>query len=136
MGEPGRQQQIAHPPPQTQPLSYEPARRGESGRPWARAFLFSGGYALACVPAVFLFERMRWWEAPLHITSFGACVICAVSAVRYLWASRKDSDGGGGGGVAPRHTRTLAYVAVALAGGFLLLCVLVELLLALTPPFD
>ncbi len=108
-------------------MEYEAPRRIASRRQWAWGFLLSGVYALGCIPAVFIFEHFRWEDAPLHITSFFACIICLVSAVMYLWTGRaaagENVETSGG-------TRTLAYIAIALAGGFLLLCAIVVVLLA------
>ena len=102
-------------------------RRGGSQRQWAWGFLLSGVYALACIPAVFIFEHLKWEDAPLHMTSFFACIVCVVSAVMYLWTGRAAA----GENVEPSGgTRTLAYIAIALAGGFLLLWVIVVVLLA------
>jgi hypothetical protein len=110
------------------PLQYAtPRRGGGSRRLWAWGFLLSGVYALACIPAVFVFEHLRWEEAPLHITSFFACIVCVISAIMYLWSGR--AAGGESVGASSR-TRTLAYIAIALAGGFLLLCAIVVVLLA------
>jgi hypothetical protein len=110
------------------PLQYATApRRGASRRQWAWGFLLSGTYALACIPAVFIFEHFRWDAAPLRITSFFACVICVVSASVYLWSSRASA-----GNEVDTHsgTRTLAWLAIVLAGGFLLLVALFVVLLA------
>lgn len=113
------------PPP---PLQYAMApRRRISRRQWAWGFLLSGFYALACIPAVFIFERFQWDEAPLHITSLFACIICVASAITYLRSCRASA----GNEVESRGgIRTLAWLAIVLAGGFLLLFALVVVLLA------
>lgn len=108
-------------------LEYGVAQPSQSARTWAWTFLLSGGYALACIPAVFLFEHIGWEDAPLHITSFLACIICAVSAAMYLNASRASMDGATR---AVKTMRMIAYLALALTAGFLLLCAALIVLLA------
>jgi hypothetical protein len=91
---------------------------------WAGGFLVSGIYALACIPAVFLIEHFQWWEwqAPIHLTSFCACIACITSALMYLLMSRRRQTG-------QTPTRALAYVAVVLAGGYLILVFTILLML-------
>src|SRR5207248_2304363 len=85
---------------------------------WAMSFIVSGVIALACIPTVFVFEHFRWEEASVRITSFAATTVCACSAGMYLLTVRRRVDYATIAGI---RTRTLAYLAVALAGGFLLL---------------
>jgi hypothetical protein len=110
------------------PTAARPARG--SPRFWAVTFFVSGLIALACIPTVFLFEHFDWWEAPVHGTSFCACILCVLSAVMYLLLVRGSADRATLFGL---PTRTLAYLAVALAGGFLLLLAAIIVLMALSP---
>jgi uncharacterized membrane protein YqhA len=118
-----------HDTPAARPLDYDARAGRRPASPWARAFILSGAYALACIPAVFVFERLGWSEAPLHTSSFFACILCVISASMYLWTTRASVTG-----ESPRHhvTKILAYIALALAGGFLLLVVLLIILLTST----
>lgn len=101
-----------------------------SPRFWSSLFVLSGGIALACIPTVFIFEHFHWWESPVHGTGFAACIVCALSAIMYLAITRRTGESTN---VLGRPTRTLAYSAIALAGGFLLLLIAVVLLIALSP---
>ncbi len=115
-----------------QPLDYADWASAESAsaRSWAWIFFAAGLYALACFPAVLLFEHLGWPETLLHLTAFLACVVCVVSALKYLLSTR---HAGGRGTLMGVPTRTLAYVAMALAGGFLLFVVAIVLLLSFQP---
>jgi hypothetical protein len=83
-------------------------------------FLWAGLYALACIPAVFLFEAMRWPERFIHSSQFVACLLCFGAAITHLFTARHSR---------PRMfgipTRGLAIVAAMLAGGYLLLVLIV-----------
>jgi hypothetical protein len=107
------------------PTAARPARG--SPRFWAVTFVVSGLIALACIPTVFVFEHFHWWEAPVHGTSFCASVVCASSAVTYLLLVRRSADRATLFGL---PTRTLAYLALGLAGGFLLLLAAVVVLIS------
>jgi len=85
---------------------------------------------LACGPAVLVFERFHWFEGWLHLTSFCACVLAVISAVVYLVKTRGAAGNAKMFGVS---TRRLAFVAIVLAGGFLLFVVGVFVHLSLTP---
>ena len=119
---------------QLKQLQYESPTVGRptrgSPRFWAVTFVVSGLVALGCVPAVFVFEHFGWWEAPVHGTSFCACVVCVLGAGMYLLLVGRRADRAM---VLGFRTRTLAYTAVALAGGFLLLAAGILVLMAITP---
>jgi hypothetical protein len=86
----------------------------------AAVFLWAGLYAAVCIPAVFLFEAMRWPEWFIHSSQFVACLICVGTAAAHLFIARH---------LRPRvfgvPTRGLALAAMVLAGGYLLLIVIV-----------
>lgn len=79
-------------------------------------FIAFGLYALACIPAVFVFEHFRWPEFYLHSSAMAACGICVIAAVLHLLTTWRDQRAASG-----VPTRALAYVALILGGGFLLL---------------
>jgi hypothetical protein len=106
------------------------ARAQRSARSWAWTFLASGVCALACFPAKVLFEHFRWFEAPLNILSFGACILAVISAVMYLIRTRGGASSGTTFGL---PTRMLALVTILLAGGFSLFCIGVVVMLSLLP---
>jgi hypothetical protein len=107
------------------------AKRAVRGSPrfWAVLFIGPGVVALACIPTALLFEHFRWWESPVHGTSFGASIVCAVSAFMYLLIVRRQADRPVTLGV---PTRGLAYAAIGLAGGFLMAIAATILLIALS----
>ena len=86
----------------------------------AALFLWAGLYALACIPAVFLFEAMRWPEWFIHSSQFTACLLCFVAATAHLFLARHSH---------PRifgvPTRGLALLAALLGAGYLLLILIV-----------
>lgn len=90
--------------------------------PWAASFLITGVYALLCLPAVFVFEHFRWRERPLHTSVFLACVACVAAAAMHLRVSAIGASNPSRGW---RVTRRLAWVAIALAGGYLALVIAV-----------
>src|SRR4051812_6993746 len=115
------------------PLAYATGGVAERGQFWAWAFLLSGGYALACIPAVFVFEHFDWFEAPLHLSSFAAWVICPISAIFYLWRNR---GGGERRTLAARRTRTLAYLAIGVSSAALLFVIGLVILIMMSPGLD
>lgn len=121
------------------PLDYQPVPAtpapDKSARFWAGSFLLSGGVALLCIPILFVLEHFRSSEIEVHLTTFGACILCATSAAFYLARTRR-MRGVSGAKRSGRTLRLLAYVAVVLAGGFLLLLAVFMLLAVLMPsPF-
>src|SRR4051794_32569664 len=91
-------------------LEYQTASAARPARGFPRflavTFFASGLIALACIPTVFLFEHFHWSEAPVHGTSFCACILCVLSAVMYLLLVRGSADRATLFGL---PTRTLAY---------------------------
>ncbi len=76
-----------------------------------RAFLVTGIYALACLPAVLLAERSGWSQRPLHLTQSIAVLLCLVSSAGFLWSTR---------GLRIGALRWLASAAVLLCGLWLM----------------
>lgn len=101
-----------------------------SPRFWVCTFLISGAISLACLPVAWIFKRLRWWDLPVNAISGGACVLCAISAMIYLIVARRAKPQAPHLGV---PTRKLAFVALALTGGFLLLLVVLIALSILAP---
>ena len=96
------------------PLACASGERRESdprGRAIASGLVLRGGCAIPCAHAVLLFERLGWEDAPLHLTRLFACLICVASG--RVRAKRHAGDVAG--------LRIVAWVAVALAGGWPLL---------------
>jgi hypothetical protein len=119
---------------------------------WAITFHSSGLLALICYPLVRIFERFHWFEGPVHLTALIACVTCVLGATMYLASTSQRGDTN----VRPTpemHTqrvsksaitdlkvlglpaRPMAYLALILAGGFLVLLLIGLLLLAASPGF-
>lgn len=107
---------------------------------------------MACFPAVLVFEHFRWFEGPLHLAAFCACIVAVTSAVIYLFKTR--SGTGKAAKVAEKPqlddpeidvraslppvafgvpVRALAFFAILLAGGFILFVIGVVVLLSLMP---
>jgi hypothetical protein len=53
-----------------------------------RLFLIAGIYALACAPAILIAERFRWPQWPMHMSQFGAVILCFSASVLFLWSTR------------------------------------------------
>jgi hypothetical protein len=106
----------------------KPARG--SPRFWAITLVVSAFIAVACIPTVLVFEYFRWWESPVHGTAFCACIVSVLSAVMYLILVRRSACRAT---VLGFPARTLAYTAIALAGGFLLFVAAMVVLVALSP---
>ncbi len=95
----------------------------------AIVFLGAGFCALACIPAILIAERFHWRrESDIHITQFFACAVCALAAVAYLASTRGRREA-----VAGIPIRGLAYIAIVLAAGFLLLVVAIFAVLVIVP---
>ena len=123
------QQHLNYEHPRPWPKHDEAASSSVSSRTWAWAFLLSGGYALACIPAVFLFERLRWPDDPIHLTSFFACLICLGSASQYLTIRRAEDHDRSATRVS---LRLLARLAIGVTVGLLLFVLVVMVLWMVT----
>ena len=53
-----------------------------------RTFVAAGFYALACIPAIFIFEYLGWSEAFLHLSQLIAILACLLGGCLFLWATR------------------------------------------------
>jgi hypothetical protein len=85
-------------------------------------FSLSGPFALACLCSTFFLHGHDDLKALLFVSSFFACITCVVSAFGYLRSIPENENGP----VQEKSgTRILAHVAIALAIGFLVLCVAV-----------
>jgi cytochrome b subunit of formate dehydrogenase len=73
-------------------------------------WLVSGSYALACIPAILVVERLGWNQRPLHLTQWIAVVICAIAGSVFLWGTRSSPFD---------RLRWLAIVAVVLGSFWL-----------------
>ena len=93
-------------------------------------FIASGVVALACIPICFVFERLGWFAAAVRLIQWAACVLCVLSAVIYLVLVRRGTDRPL---VLGLPVRPLAYTALVLAGGFLLMLAVIIVLIALSP---
>ena len=100
-----------------------------SSRNWAWVFLLSGGYALACIPGVLLFERLGWPDDLLNLTSFFSCLICLGGAWQYLLIRRAEGNDGTSRDAA---LVILARIAVGLTVAFVLFFVVVVILWMVT----
>jgi H+/Cl- antiporter ClcA len=84
------------------------------------SFLIAGIYALACAPAILIAERFRWPEWPMHMSQFGAVIVCFSASVLFLWNTR---------GMGYSWYRWLAAVATVLCGLWLAIFIYVVLTL-------
>lgn len=110
-------------------VDYAVVRPAEFSRAWAWAFVLSGGCALASIPAVVVFEHFGWSDEPPRFAGMLAGVIWLATAAKYQKVSRSAD---GGGPPAPILFQTLARLGLALILGFIVLCVGVVLLYAIT----
>lgn len=81
-------------------------------------FMGAGIYALACVPAILLAERLGWSQSFFHATQLVATILCFPAAAFFLWRTR---------GLRFNWARCLALVACVLSGLWLA-CVIYVLL--------
>src|SRR6476619_4895090 len=51
-------------------------------------FLIAGIYALACAPAILVVERFRRHEWPMHMSQFGAVILCFSASILFPWNTR------------------------------------------------
>jgi hypothetical protein len=118
-----------------QQLDYEVPGKSErsrgSPRFWAAVFISSGLCALGCGVASVLADHFHLSD--IEIFSRGgyllATPVCAVSALIYLAIAGKEK----GSRSARLPTRALAWIAVGIAGAFLLVLALFIVLMALSP---
>jgi hypothetical protein len=73
-------------------------------------FLFAGGWALLCIPAILIAEQIGSSQAPFHVTQLLATVVCFASSVTFLVCSRR---------TASRLENSLAAVAAIVSGVWL-----------------
>ena len=45
-------------------------------------------YILGCIPAILLAEQYRWTQTPFHLTQLIAVVLCLISCIVFLAATR------------------------------------------------
>ena len=69
-------------------------------------------YSLACIPAILLSERYGWTQAPYHLTQLIAIILCLISSIVFLAATRSSPFG---------PWQWLASSALALCFGWLTL---------------
>ncbi len=55
--------------------------------------LITAIYALVCIPAILLSERYGWTQAPYHLTQMIAVILCLISSVVFLAATRSSPFG-------------------------------------------
>ncbi|MCC6881679.1 MAG: hypothetical protein WBE58_17355 [Verrucomicrobiales bacterium] len=51
-------------------------------------FLGAGIYALACLPAILLAERLGWSQSFFHASQLVATILCVPAAALFLWRTR------------------------------------------------
>jgi len=79
-------------------------------------FLSSGVFTLLCAPGVLLAERYDWPQGPFHLAQTLAVIVCFITSISYLGASRKAKAIGKP--VSSLRTR-LAWIAAMLTGVWL-----------------
>lgn len=52
------------------------------------AFVLTGIYTLACIPAILLAERVGWSQRPFHFTQIIAAFLCFLAGGVFLWNTR------------------------------------------------
>ena len=58
-----------------------------------RMLLITAIYSLACIPAILLSERYGWTQAPYHLTQLIAIILCLISSIVFLAATRSSPFG-------------------------------------------
>jgi hypothetical protein len=70
-------------------------------------FVTTGIYAILCLPAILIVERLGWTERPFHSTQFLAVALCFPASLTFLWRTRGTPCG---------VSRGLASAAALLSG--------------------
>ena len=55
--------------------------------------LITAIYSLACIPTILLSERYGWTQAPYHLTQLIAIILCLISSIVFLAATRSSPFG-------------------------------------------
>jgi hypothetical protein len=84
----------------------------------AALFLCTGLIVVACIPAIFFFDKMGWPGGLVPFIQFIACIPCFLSATAHVLLARHTRPR-----ICGIPTRGLAVVAAILCGGYLLLIV-------------
>ena len=65
-----------------------PSTISAAARVSRRVLVVTATYILGCIPAILLAERYGWTQAPFHLTQLIAVVLCLISCIVFLVATR------------------------------------------------
>ena len=65
-----------------------PSTISAAARVSRRVLVVTATYILGCIPAILLVERYGWTQAPFHLTQLIAVVLCLISCIVFLVATR------------------------------------------------